>query len=55
MFFLEIPYICCVKNNFFGGLFFMIDFIIQGTNARKIILEVCEFFILQCTVFGWKK
>ena len=26
----------------------------QGTNARKVISEVYEFFVLQCTVFGWK-
>jgi len=27
----------------------------QGTNARKVILEVYAFFVLQCTVFGRKK
>ena len=26
----------------------------QGTNARKVISEVCAFFVLQCTVFGRK-
>ena len=26
----------------------------QGTNARKVILEVYAFFVLQCTVF-WRK
>ena len=26
----------------------------QGTNARKVISEVYAFFVLQCTVFGWK-
>ena len=28
--------------------------IMQGTNARKVILEVYAFFVLQCTVFGRK-
>ena len=27
---------------------------VQGTNARKVIPEVYVFFVLQCTVFGWK-
>ena len=26
----------------------------QGTNARKVISEVCASFVLQCTVFGRK-
>ena len=26
----------------------------QGYNARKLISEVYTFFVLQCTVFGWK-
>ena len=26
----------------------------QGTNVRKVISEVCAFFVLQCTVFGLK-
>ena len=26
----------------------------QGNNARKVISEVCAFFVLQCTVFGLK-
>jgi len=26
----------------------------QGTNARKVILEVYAFFVLQCTVVGRK-
>ena len=29
-------------------------YITQGTNARKVILEVYTFFVLQCTVFGRK-
>ena len=27
----------------------------QGNHARKVILEVYAFFVLQRTVFGWKK